>query len=74
MAAFGLARGLTAAENALKSSEGNEEAILSVKLLGNAALLCGESILAIAFAAVAVEAAFRSGFVRQLGPSSSGRA
>ena len=64
VAAFGLARGAALAESIFKA---NSSAILSVDTLATAALLCGESMITIAFAAAALEYALQRQIIKPLG-------
>lgn len=70
VAAFGLARGSALAEAFLKT---HSDAIFDVQTVAAAALLCGQSLIAIAFAAAALEAGFQRGFLSQFGASSADR-
>ncbi len=67
VAAFGLARGIGAGDalQALAAAEGKFP--LSLEVVGRGALAAGEGVLIAAFAATAVEAAVRAGFVAPLG-------
>ena len=72
VAAFGLARGIGAADalQALAAADGKFP--LSLEVVGRGALAAGEGVLIAAFAATAVEAAVRAGFVAPLGGGSGG--
>lgn len=72
VAAFGLARGIGAADalQSLAASEGKFP--LALEVVGRGALAAGEGVLIAAFAAAAVEAAVRSGFVAPLGGGGGG--
>ena len=67
VAAFGLARGIGAGDalQALAAAEGKFP--LSLEVVGRGALAAGEGVLIAAFAATAVEAAVRAGFVAPRG-------
>ena len=64
VAAFGLARGAALAESVFKASSSS---MPSVDTLAAAALLCGESMITIAFAATALEYAFQRQIIKPLG-------
>lgn len=68
VAAFGLARGAALAESLIKT---NSNSVLSLDTLAAAALLCGESVITIGFAAAALEYAFQRQLIRPLGSSGS---
>jgi hypothetical protein len=62
VAAFGLTRGLPLAQGALEGV-----ARLDAETLASAALLAGQSMLVVAFAAAALEAATKAGWVQPFG-------
>lgn len=64
-------RGL-AYSDALQSSAANEgNAPISASVIGASALAAGESVLTFGFAAAALEAAIRAGFVKPFGSATS---
>lgn len=75
VAAFGLVRGVAQGTDALLAPAPGEAAATlgsGLTALPHAALLAGESMLTFAFASVAVELAFRQGFVKPLARGGSG--
>lgn len=72
IAAFGLVRGIGAGDalQALAAAEGRFP--LSLEVVGRGALAAGEGVLIAAFAATAIEAAVRAGFVAPLGGEGGG--
>lgn len=64
VAAFGLARGGALAEGIIKA---HSTTFPDVETTAAAALLCGQSVLAIAFAATALEQAFLRGALKPFG-------
>lgn len=66
--AFGLARGLSAADVYLRAA--SLEGDLDVALYAQAALLAGQGVLTFAFAALALEQAFERGIVKPFGVAS----
>ncbi|KAK9819641.1 hypothetical protein WJX72_000632 [[Myrmecia] bisecta] len=69
IAAFGLVRGLAQAETIQETAAKAGNSILSADVLGQAALVAGESMLTFGFAAVAMEIALRQGYLRPFGVS-----
>ena len=69
VAAFGLARGIGAGDalQSLAASQGSFP--LSPEVVGRGALAAGEGVLVAAFAAAAMEAAVKAGFLAPLGGS-----
>ncbi len=74
VAAFGLVRGLGQAEEIVKAAQGTPAGIFGIETLGAAAAASGESVIAIGFAAVAMEVAFQRGIVKLFGSARSGTA
>ena len=77
VAAFGLVRGLGQASGILTAGAASSSSRfagldLSQAALGSAGLALGQCMLAAAFAATAVEAAFQRGLVRPFGAASAG--
>jgi hypothetical protein len=79
VAAFGLVRGLGQASGILTAGAASSSSSssfagldLSQAALGSAGLALGQCMLAAAFAATAVEAAFQRGLVRPFGAASAG--
>ena len=66
--AFGLARGLSAADVYLRAA--SLEGDLDVASYAQAALLAGQGVLTFAFAALALEQAFERGIVKPFGVAS----
>lgn len=70
MAAFGLARGAALAEAFVQAHNDN---VFDLQIVAGAALLCGQSMLSIAFAATALEVCFQQGIVGFFGSASTSK-
>ena len=64
VAAFGLTRGLALAQNLVSSAPGSR---VDAQTAASAALVAGQSMLVIAFAAAAIELAFSQGYIQHFG-------
>lgn len=72
VAAFGLARALGAADVIQNTAAEAGVSPFSLAVIAKGALFAGESMLAVGFAAMAVEYAFSTGFVKPFGAASGG--
>ncbi len=70
IAAFGLVRGVAAADVLQYTAADAGSSVFSVAVISSAALAAAESMLAFGFAAAAVEVAFQKGLLKPFGKAS----